>query len=104
MGTRSTAACNTRCYVSLHQGQTLTAFYKWSNNSPLYRDQLSETIKTTKEKKRGGGGGGAKKIERQLITTIIFKTNQKVSSCFLNITVPAIFDYEFDTRQLQQVS
>lgn len=51
--------------------------------------------------KEAGGGG---KIERQLITTIIFKTNQKVSSCFLNITVPAIFDYEFDTRQLQQVS
>lgn len=100
MGTRFTAACNTRCYVSLHQWQTLTAFHKWSNNSPLYQDQLSETIKTTKEKKQGG----AKKIERQLITTIIFKTNQKVSSCFLNITVPAIFDYEFDTRQLQQVS
>lgn len=99
MGTHSTTACNTRCYVSVHQWQTLTAFYKWSNNSPLYRDQLSETIKTTKEKKQG-----EKKIERQLITTIIFKTNQKVSSCFLNITVPAIFDYEFDTIQLQQVS
>lgn len=99
MGTRSVQHSVTQgaTYRSAND-KTSRRFYKPSNNSPLYRDQLSVTIKTTMEKKL------EKKTEQQLITTIIFKTNQKVSSCFLNITVPALFDYEFDTRQLQQVS
>lgn len=44
-------------------------------------------------------GGEKHKMELQLITIIIFMTNQKVSSCFLNITVLPVFDYDFDTRK-----
>jgi len=49
-----TTACNTRCYVSLHQWKALTAFYKWSNNSPLYRDSCLRLSK--QQRKRSGGG------------------------------------------------
>lgn len=58
-------------------------------------------IKTTMETQAGAERGEKKKKKQksQLIMIIIFMTNQKVSSCFLNITVQPWFDYDFDTRK-----